>query len=442
MKLLIKVLEHQFIDTVLTTEIIDSEVIIDEDINTFATAKFTMPLIDIEEYNIVEIYEVWNTDKRIFRGYVYKIEPVWRQFWIVNIECRSGKAIMNDRYALKTKSNYNITQIASLPSYPDWSPQFWVNYWVNESLTWLYFYKETVIPPPPEEWPAPSPYYTRWFTPFPWGTEGWTVWLVDTSNNEIKRLEDWQILDEGTGTGVDINWLLDDLIDDYSNDYNENWTYETDFTANVELNIQQWDCYFDILDELAKQLEATWTIQDKKIIFKRLAWTDRTTGSWYQEINYNWLFPNNANISSINVVWTATRSNIVLWQDQNNNILKAENYVDRIYSVSLENFRDWNLYNNTNQALTRLDKNQRIYEVQVEQNTIEADVWDKVKLIVENTNSFFDINSDVYVIWKNITYTNWSKVTNYRVWELNLDVINVQNRLYWVQKSVKLLKTK
>jgi hypothetical protein len=58
MKLLIKVLEHQFIDTVLTTEIIDSEVIIDEDINTFATAKFTMPLIDIEEYNIVEIYEV------------------------------------------------------------------------------------------------------------------------------------------------------------------------------------------------------------------------------------------------------------------------------------------------------------------------------------------------------------------------------------------------
>jgi hypothetical protein len=58
MKLLIKVLEHEFIDTVLTTEIIDSEVIIDEDINTFATAKFTMPLIDIEEYNIVEIYEV------------------------------------------------------------------------------------------------------------------------------------------------------------------------------------------------------------------------------------------------------------------------------------------------------------------------------------------------------------------------------------------------
>jgi len=44
--------------------------------------------------------------------------------------------------------------------------------------------------------------------------------------------------------------------------------------------------------------------------------------------------------------------------------------------------------------------------VTVEQNTILADVGDKVKLIVENTNSFFDIDSDVYVIGKTINYTN------------------------------------
>jgi len=42
----------------------------------------------------------------------------------VNIECRSEKAMMNDRYALKTKSNYNVKQLASLPSYPDGSPTF------------------------------------------------------------------------------------------------------------------------------------------------------------------------------------------------------------------------------------------------------------------------------------------------------------------------------
>jgi len=440
MKLLIKVLEHEFIDTVLTTEIIDSEVVIEEDIGTFAVARFSMPLIDIEEYNIVEIYEVENTDTRIFRGYVYKIEPVRNQFWIVNIECRSEKAMMNDRYALKTKSNYNVKQLASLPSYPDGSPTFWVNYWVNQSLTWLYFYKGTITPPAPKEWPAPDPYYDWWFISFGWS--GATVWLVDTDTNEVSRIEDWQILDEWTWTGVDINWLLDDLIDDYSNDYNENWTYDTDFSWNVELNIKQWDVYFDILDELAKQLQASWDIKDKKIIFKRNIWTDRTTWPWYQEISYNWLFPNTANISSIKVVWTATRSNLVLWQDQNNNILKAEDYVDRIYSVRLESFRDWNLYNNTTQALARLNKNQRIYEVTVEQNTILADVGDKVKLIVENTNSFFDIDSDVYVIGKTINYTNWSKITSYKVGELDLDVINIENWLYGIQKSVKLLKSK
>ncbi|HPC34987.1 MAG TPA: hypothetical protein PLP73_04910, partial [Candidatus Absconditabacterales bacterium] len=333
-----------------------------------------------------------------FRGYVYKIEPVRNQFGIVNIECRSEKAMMNDRYALKTKSNYNVKQLASLPSYPDGSPTFGVNYWVNQSLTGLYFYKGTITPPAPKEGPAPDPYYDWGFISF--GGSGATVWLVDTDTNEVSRIEDGQILDEGTGTGVDINWLLDDLIDDYSNDYNENWTYDTDFSGNVELNIKQGDVYFDILDELAKQLQASWDIKDKKIIFKRNIGTDRTTGPGYQEISYNGLFPNTANISSIKVVGTATRSNLVLGQDQNNNILKAEDYVDRIYSVRLESFRDGNLYNNTTQALARLNKNQRIYEVTVEQNTILADVGDKVKLIVENTNSFFDIDSDVYVIGK------------------------------------------
>jgi len=80
MKLLLKIYEHEFDDTIITQEIIDGEVEIEEDLQDFSIAKFRLPLIKIEEYNIIEIYEVANTDNRIFRGYVYKVKPIWRQF--------------------------------------------------------------------------------------------------------------------------------------------------------------------------------------------------------------------------------------------------------------------------------------------------------------------------------------------------------------------------
>lgn len=117
-KVLIKVIEHQFIDTVITQEIIDSEVVIEEDIRDFSIARFSMPLVKIEEYNIVEIYEIGNTDKRVFRGYVYKIEPVRKQRGIVNIECRSEKAFMNERQVLKTKARFNVESVSALPQRP------------------------------------------------------------------------------------------------------------------------------------------------------------------------------------------------------------------------------------------------------------------------------------------------------------------------------------
>jgi len=346
MKLLIKVLEHEFIDTVLTTEIIDSEVVIDEDIGTFAVARFSMPLIDIEEYNIVEIYEVENTDTRIFRGYVYKIEPVRNQFWIVNIECRSEKAIMNDRKVLLDKD------------------------YIDKDI---------------------------WF-------------------------------------------ILNDLISDYS--IYETWTYEVDFTKTINLKLNEWDDYFWILDELAEQCEAQRDIVDKKILFKRNFWTDRTSWINYQEINYNWLFPNNANISNIRVIGTATRNNIVIGKWQEDTKHTSNDYVDRLYWVAFERFREWDIIEKTDKELEKQNKNQRIYEITVEQNSIIANIYDKMKLVVENTNSFFDIDSDVYVIGKTINYTNWSKITSYKVGELDLDVINIENWLYGIQKSVKLLKSK
>jgi len=434
MKLLVKVYEHPFVKNVITQEIIDSRVLIEEDLRDFGVATFTLPLITIEEDNYVEIYEINNTDKLVFSWFVYKVQPVRKQFWIINIECRSEKAIMNKRYALKNKASFNVTSVASPPVYPA-SVSYWVNYWVNNSLSWVYTFLWVTIPEPPETWPTPDPYYDWWFV---WFTG--TTFVIDTWSNQVKRIENWQILNEGTGTWVDINWILDDLIDDYSNQDNENWSYSTDFNQNISLNIKQWDNYFYVFDELAEQTGSVWNIKNWVIYFLK-NWVDKTQGQNFQEISYNWLYPNTWNIANIEVIGTATRCNIVLWQDQNWNIIVNDSwYADRIYWVWKQEFRDGDLYAKTNRYLSDINRSQRVYQVEVEVNSIIADIGDKIKLTVENTNSYFDISSDVIVLSKVTDYNNGSKKVSYTVWELNLKIATDRNLLYWIAKSIKLLK--
>lgn len=434
MKLLVKVYEHPFVKNIVTQEIIDSKVLIEEDLTDFWVATFTLPLTTIQEDNYIEIYEINNTDALIFSWFVYKIQPVRKQFGIINIEARSEKAMMIKRYALKNKASYNVKSIAELPSYPA-SAEYWVNYWVNNSISWLQQLTGLVIPEAPEEWPAPNPYYTWWFVSF-----NGTTFVINTETNEVKRLENWQILNEGIWDGVDINWILDDLIDDYSNSYNENWLYYTDFNQNISLSIKQWDNYFDVLDELADQTWSVRNIKNNTITFIKNA-KDKTEWNDFQEILYNWLYPNTSNVSNIEVLGTATRCNIVLWQDQNSNTIVNDSwYVDRIYGVWKLDFRDWDLYDKTNKWLDDLNRSQRVYQVEVESNSIIADIGDKIKLTIENTNNYFDISSDVIVLWKTTEYNNGSKKTSYSVWELNLKVVTDKSLLYWIVKSIKLLK--
>lgn len=348
MKLLIKVYEHQFDDTIIAQEIIDSQVEIKQELNSFATASFDMPLIKIEEYNIVEIYEVGNTDKRVFRGYVYKIEPLRRQRGTIKIECRSEKAIMNDRIVLSDK-NY-----------------------------------------------------------------------VDT----------------------DISTIIGDLLWDWNTDYNENWDFNVWITKQINLELKQWDRYYDIFDELCEQNELFWDIVDKKVIFTKSLGIDRTTWSEYQEVLYNGLFPNTANIVNIKLNGTATRKNILIGIGADNLKIKKQNFTDRVYWAGIDNFRDWDLEEKTTKKLEQLDKLQRLYEVEVEQNVLNANIWDKVKLVVENTNSYFDIDSEVLVMEKTIRYDNGSKFEIFSLWEFSVELLTIENWLYWVQKDLRLLKIK
>lgn len=56
----------------------------------------------------------------------------------------------------------------------------------------------------------------------------------------------------------------------------------------------------------------------------------------------------------------------------------------------------------------------------VEPNTLKADIGDKIKLRVENTNSLFDVNLDVFIIKKTTEISNGDFLVNYEVSDILL----------------------
>ena len=80
------------------------------------------------------------------------------------------------------------------------------------------------------------------------------------------------------------------------------------------------------------------------------------------------------------------------------------------------------------------DKND--YSFQIENNTLTAQTGDKIKLFIEGTNSFFDINTDVYVTGKTVTY-NKGRIEQFTFQEFPTVSFTEENRGRKITKQVK-----
>jgi len=267
-------------------------------------------------------------------------------------------------------------------------------------------------------------------------------WLMEiTLRAEKAMLYRRLVLSDTSYSSDDIKDVLEWLVSVYNSSYGENRTVDTDFTKNVSIDVKTGDNLYDILDELAEQCEAQRKIENWEILFKRQIGEDKSTGSNYQEVVYNWTSPSNANIASIDVVWTALRANVVVGVDSSwSKSVDNSQYSSVLYGVKYEVFRDWNLSDKITQKLDKVNRLQRSYSVDVEQNTIDAEIWDKIKLVVENTNSFFDFNGSVFVKKKNTTIDNWSFNTTYELEEFVTTPSDTVSFLRGIKKNIKLLQ--
>lgn len=249
------------------------------------------------------------------------------------------------------------------------------------------------------------------------------------------------VLAEKNYSWTDIKDVLENLVAVYNSSYDENWTVETDFTKNITLELNIWDDLYDVFDELAEQCQAKWIVDKGKIEFKREIGIDRTSWGNYQEVVYNHTSPSNANIAKIDVTGIAQRANIVVTKDKDwNTNIDDSAYTAPLYWVAYENLRTGDLADKTAKKLENINKLQRKYQVQVEENAIVANIGDRIQLTVENTNSFFDFDGTVYVKKKIINIDNGSANTEYELEELNTTPIGAVSFLRGIKKKLRLLQ--
>lgn len=236
--------------------------------------------------------------------------------------------------------------------------------------------------------------------------------------------------------------ILQDLIDDY-NAYWEQWTLDTVYTNIINLELNVWDTYFDVINEIAEQIEAERDIIDSVVV---LAWSlgeDKSTWSNYAEIVFNWRYPSNNNVKDIELIGQADRSNIVIGIDKNWNRQREVDTSDGvIYGVSVVNFRNGDLVAKTQAELAKRNVDQRTYKVLVEANTvINVNKWDTVRISISDTIDIMDVEGTTTVVKKTTMYDNATKYIDIFVSSFKKADITTTSILNDIQKQIAYLKT-
>jgi len=104
--------------------------------------------------------------------------------------------------------------------------------------------------------------------------------------------------------------------------------------------------------------------------------------------------------------------------------------------VIVEQFRDGNLVEKTQQLLARMNVLQRIYKIEVATNAIVAGKGDKIRMIISNAIEMMNIDTAVYVLRRNITYNQASRYVNIYVSDITVSQKSVYSTLLQMKKKI------
>ena len=240
-----------------------------------------------------------------------------------------------------------------------------------------------------------------------------------------------------TFTAQALSSILQKLIEPYNTEFNEDWGFEIQKEETLTLEIAQGDDYYDIFDEICEQKELFWTVVDGTVHFKK-HWEDlRAT----QILEYDGLSPNPWNITNIELIGTASGGNVVLVEDSKGNLtIDKSQYSGILTGVVSKQIRKGDDSEKAKQFAKEQARPQRKYKIQVANWSIVANLWDRIKVEVVNTNSFYDYSGEAIVQSKTTSYSNASKVVVYGIQEFLVTSLSAENRVENVEKAIKFLR--
>lgn len=266
-----------------------------------------------------------------------------------------------------------------------------------------------------------------------------SIWLTLRSQKAL--FERKGILSDKTYSNKTISFILDDLFSDWNTFTWETYTYETDISQIITKDFKEWDSFFNILDELSELTWAVWNILENKVYFKTELWEDRTTWDNFLSLKYNRQIPKANNILEPIMQSNWVLANIIIWKSwATKQTVKDTNSIATYWALAeFISFREWDLTNQVNQALDLKKQEQRLYKIDLETNKVNANIWEKLVLSIENTDEYRNFTWDVTVQTKELTLVNWTKFV--KLWVSDVIVItdSFSNKIRQINKEVKLL---
>ena len=261
------------------------------------------------------------------------------------------------------------------------------------------------------------------------------------SKDEKSLLKKKLVISDKTYSWQTITTIVNDLLSDWNILSWDNLTFTSSINTTVSKDFSEWDNLFDCIEELSWLVWWVFTSNNWQIIVETILWEDKTTWSNFTELVYNWKDPNENNIYDVVIENYETVSNIIIWKNSSGKINQKDTISIWLFWALwlFQNFRDWDLSNQTISLLDSVKNEQKMFSFAIENSSINPNIWDKIKLRIENVNDYLNINTDVIVNTKEIKIDKWSKIIIIWVSTIYVYVDSFIKRLRSIDKKINLL---
>ena len=282
---------------------------------------------------------------------------------------------------------------------------------------------------------------------FQWYIYNLSPWLNEISiiaRSEKALMEKKLVLSDKNYSWQTITSIMNDLLNDWNTAYWETRTFESNITTTITKEFKKKDNLFWVLNELWELLDAVWVCKNNKITFNELIWEDKSL-IWttnFTEAIYNWLDPWENNITDVKYSSLWTVSNIIIGSDSGWDTTVNDTISIWTFGALWESktFRDWDRANQTNKYLTLKKNEQKTLNIDIQTLTIEPNLWDKIKVRIENINEYINMETAMTVIKRDVDYKNWWKVIKIYLAEKYITMATFENTIKKIMTDVQLLK--